>query len=105
MPGKKESHRLILDRDLPAQDSRFGIGDNPVDVDEASQFTLEAELVRLSGLVKEGDRSRTDQVATSNEIKMRMKQAQKDRDKLSKRGKTAFEYLRSTEDKWGIGLR
>jgi hypothetical protein len=45
--------RLILDRDLAREESRLGIGTNPVDIDEASRFTLEAELVRLSSLVKE----------------------------------------------------
>jgi hypothetical protein len=96
--GKRD--RLILDRDLPRQESRLGIGTNPVDIDEASQFTLESELVRLSSLLKEEGQSRTNQRATSNEIRNRMKQAEQDRDKLSERGKTAFEYLQSAREIW-----
>jgi hypothetical protein len=76
------------------------MGTTPVDVDEASQFTLEAELVRLSSLVREKALSRTSQRATSNEIKIRMKQAENDRDKLSERGIVAFDYLRSTKEAW-----
>jgi hypothetical protein len=93
--------RLILDRDLPEQESRLRIGTNPVDIDEASQFTLEAELVRLSSLVKEeGGQSRANQRATSNEIKRLMKQAEEDRDKLSERGMLAFDYLQSAKETW-----
>jgi hypothetical protein len=89
-----------LDRDLPEQESRIGLGITPVDIDEASQFTLEAELVRLSGLVREKAQSGTNQRATNYEIKRRMKQAEEDRDKLSKRGVVAFDYLQSTKEKW-----
>ena len=92
--------RLILDRDLPQEESRLEIGTNPVDLDEASQFTLEAELVRLSTLVKERGRSKASQRITNNEIKRRMKQAEEDRDKLSERGTVALDYLQSTEDTW-----
>jgi hypothetical protein len=98
-----ERDRLILDRDLPQQESRLGIGTNPVDVDEASQFTLEAELVRLSSLVKKGGQSRADQRATNNEIKRRMRQAEEDRDRLSEPGVVAFDYLQSTKETWADG--
>jgi hypothetical protein len=91
---------LILDRDLPEQESKIGLGTTPIDVDEASQFTLEAELVRLSGLVREKAQSKSNQRATNYEIKMRMKQAEEDRDKLSKRGVVAFDYLQSTKEAW-----
>ena len=97
-----EIDRLTLDRDLPQEESRLGIGANPVDIDEASTFTLEAELVRLSSLIEERGRSRRkNQKVTNNEIKRRMKQAEKDRDKLSERGITAFDYLQSTKEIWG----
>jgi hypothetical protein len=99
----RERDRLILDRDLPQQESRLGIGTNPVDIDEASQFTLEAELVRLSSLLKEKGLSMGDQRATNNEIRRRMKQAKEDRDKLSERGIAAFEYLKSTVEIWDGG--
>jgi hypothetical protein len=92
--------RLILDRDLPREVSRIGIGTNPVDIDEASGFTLEAELVRLSSLLKEKGRSRVNHRATNKEIRSRMKQAEADRDKLSERGIVAFDYLQSTKDTW-----
>jgi hypothetical protein len=97
---EREKYRLILDRDLPQQESRLGIGTNPVDIDEASRFTLEAELVRLSSLVKEEGRSRVNHRATNNEIKIRMNQAEEDRDQLSERGTVAFDYLQSTKDTW-----
>jgi len=96
----EEKYRLILDRDLPQEESRLGIGTNPVEIDEASRFTLEAELVRLSSLVNEKGRSRANHRATSNEIKIRMKQGEEDRDKLSERGTVAFDYLQSTKDTW-----
>ncbi len=95
-----ERDRLILDRDLPHEESRLGIGKNPLDVEGASQFTLEAELVRLSSLVRGKAQSGADQRATGNEIKRRMKQAEEDRDKLSKRGIVAFDYLQSAKDMW-----
>jgi hypothetical protein len=69
-------------------------------MDEASQFTLEAELVRLSSLVKEEGQSRANQRATSNEIKRRMEQAEQDRDKLSERGIAACDYLQSAKETW-----
>jgi hypothetical protein len=96
----EEKYRLILDRDLPQQESRLGIGTNPVDIDETSRFTLEAELVRLSSLVREKGKSRANHRATNNEIKIRMKQAEEDRDKLSERGTVALDYLQSTKDEW-----
>jgi hypothetical protein len=96
-----EGDRLTLDRDLPQEESRLGINTNPVDMDEASTFTLEAELVRLSGLVKEKSRSRRNQKATYDEIKRRMKQADEDRDSLSERGLVALDYLQSTKEIWG----
>ena len=34
-PGMGDRGRLILDKDLPEEESRRGIGTNPVDVDEA----------------------------------------------------------------------
>jgi hypothetical protein len=92
--------RLILDKDLPEEESRLGIGTNPVDVDEASRFTLEAELVRLSNLLKQKARSRADQKAMNDQIRTRMKQAEEDRDKLSERGIAAFDYLQSVKTKW-----
>jgi hypothetical protein len=91
---------LILDGELPQQESRLRIGTNLVDIDEASQFTLEAELVRLSSLVKKEGQSRANQRATSNEIKRRIKQAEQDRDKLSERGIVAFDYLQSAKETW-----
>ena len=99
-----ERDRLILDRDLPKQESRLRIGTNPVDMDEASQFTLEAELVRLSSLVKEKGQSGGNQRAMNNEIAIRMKQAEEDRDKLSERGIAAFDHLRSTKETWDGGI-
>ena len=92
--------RLILDGDLPQEASRLGIGTNPVDIDEVSRFTLEAELVRLSSLVKEKGRSRIKDGVTNKEIKSRMRQAEEDGDRLSERGKTAFDYLQSTKGIW-----
>jgi len=89
-----------LDRNLPQQESRIGLGTTPVDIDEASTFTLEAELVRLSSVVREKAQSRTDQRLPNNEIKRRMEQAEEDRDKLSERGIVAFNYLRSTRQTW-----
>lgn len=91
---------MILDRDLPEEESRLGIETNPVDVDKASQFTLEAELVRLSNLLRQKARTRADQKATNNQIKTRMKQAEEDKDKLSERGIVAFDHLQSVRTKW-----
>jgi hypothetical protein len=91
---------LILDRDLPRQESRIGLGTTPVDIDEASTFTLEAELVRLSSALSEKAQLSTGWRGTSKEIKMRMKQAVEDRDKLSERGIVAFNYLQSTKPTW-----
>jgi hypothetical protein len=96
----REGDRLILDRDLPEQESELEIWANPVDVDEASRFTLESELVRLASLLKEKGGPVANQRATNNEIKSRMKQAEEDRDKLSKRGIVAFDYLQSTKETW-----
>ena len=96
----EEKNRLMLDRDLSQEESRLGIGTNPVDIDEAARFTLEAELARLSSLVREKGRSRANQIVTNKEIKSRMKQAEEDRDKLSERGTMAFDYLQSTKDTW-----
>ena len=98
MAGEKD--RLILDRDLARQESRIGLGTTPVDIDEASTFTLEAELVRLSNVLSKRAQFRTSQRATSNEIKTRMKQAEEDRDRLSERGIVAFNYLQSTKPIW-----
>jgi hypothetical protein len=99
-----ERDRLVLDKDLAQQESRVGIGTNPVDIDEASQFTLEAELIRLSSLLKEKGQSGRNQRITNNEIKRRMKQAEEDRDKLSERGIAAFDYLQSTKEIWDGGI-
>lgn len=99
---KAERDRLILDRDLPEQVSNLEIWANPVDVDEASQFTLEAELVKLASRLKGEKLSTADQRATRNEIKSLMKQAEEDRDKLSKRGMEAFDYLESTRKTWDV---
>ena len=99
-----EKGRLILDRDLPQEESRLGIGTNPVDIDETSEFTLEAELVRLSSALKEKVRPTRNQRATYIEIKRRMDQAEEDRDKLSERGIAAFDYLESTKETWMEGL-
>ena len=100
MTNGAERDRLILDRDLPRQESRIGLGTTPVDIDEASTFTLEAELVRLSNVIREKPQFRTDQRLTNNEIKRRMKQAEEERDKLSERGIVAFNYLQSTKQTW-----
>jgi hypothetical protein len=105
MTNGRERDRLILDRDLPQQESRIGLGTTPVDVDEASTFTLKAELVRLSGIIREKAASKTDRRQTESEIERRMKQAEEDRDKLSERGIVAFKYLQSTKPKrdgWGL---
>src|SRR5579859_4505791 len=80
-----ERDRLILDRDLPEQESELGIWANPEDVDEAARFTLEAELVRLASLLKDKGSSTANPRATNNQIKSRMKQAEEDKDKLSQR--------------------
>jgi hypothetical protein len=98
--GTGDRGKLVLDKDLPEEESRLEIGTNPVDVDEASRFTLEAELVRLSNLLKQKARSRADQKAMNNQIKARMKQAEEDMDKLSERGIAAFDYLQSVKTKW-----
>jgi hypothetical protein len=98
--GMGDRGRLILDKDLPEEESRLGIGTNPVDLDEASQFTLEAELVRLSNLLEQKARSRADQKAMNDQIKTRMKQAEEDKGKLSERGIAAFQYLQSVRAKW-----
>jgi hypothetical protein len=100
----EEKYRLTLDKDLSQQESRLGIGTNPVDIDEASRCTLEAELVRLSSLLKEKGRSRVNHKAINNGVKSRMKQAEEDRDKLSERAKAAFDYLQSTKEIWGGGI-
>lgn len=100
MTKKGEKDRLILDRDLPEQESNLGIWANPVDVDEASEFTLEAELVKLSSRLTGKKLSTANQKATNNEIKRLMKQAEEDRDKLSERGIVAFDYLQSTKKTW-----
>jgi len=94
---------LILDRDLPQEESSLGISRNPEDVDEASEFTLEAKLVRLSNLVREGEASRADLPSVYGEIRRRMEQAKEVRDKLSERGAVAFDYLQSTKDRWDGG--
>ena len=91
---------MILDRDISEQESSLGIWANPEDVDEASRFTLEAELVRLASLLKEKGTSMANQRAIDHEIKSRMKQAEEDRDKLSERGIVAFDYLQSTKETW-----
>jgi hypothetical protein len=95
----KESDRLILDRDLPQQESRIGLGTTPEDVDEASTFTP-AELVRLSSVLSGKAQFSASRRATSKEIKIRMKQAEEDRDKLSERGVVAFNYLQSIKPTW-----
>jgi hypothetical protein len=94
----------MLDSELPREESRLGIGANPVDIEEASQFTLEAELVRLSSLLKEKGRLGGNRRATSNEIKKRVKQAEEERDELSERGTAALDYLQSTKGTWDGGL-
>ena len=88
--------RLILDRDVPQEMDRLGIGNNPIDVAEIENFTLEAELARLSGLVRE-DKVHGDEEI---EIKKRMKQAEEDKGKLSERGIAAFNYLESRKEIW-----
>jgi hypothetical protein len=92
-----EWDRLILDRGFPQQESRLGIGTNPVEIDEASQFTLEAELIRLTNLVKETAESRTKRRVTNSEIKIPMKQAEEDRDKVPERSTVAFKHVQSTK--------
>lgn len=91
-----------MDKDLPQDESKLGIGPNPVDLDEAKSFTLEAELVRLSRLVKKKRQSRADQTATNNQIKKLMKQGEEDKERLSRRGRAAFDYLNSTKEKWDV---
>jgi len=98
---KGEKDRLILDRDVPGEIARLGIESNAVDLEEVIGFTLEADLERLSELMKEGkNRPRVDQEATHTEIRRRMKQAEENRDKLSERGIVAFTYLQSTIEIW-----
>jgi hypothetical protein len=87
---------LILDRDVPAERARLNLGTNPIDNAEVQEFTLEAELERLSNLMKENKDYRNEK----NDIRKRMKQAEEDKDKMSERGKVAYEYLRSRKDNW-----
>ena len=99
----QEKDRLILDRDVPGEIARLGIESNPVDVEEVTSFTLEAELERLSVLLKERAKSgphTAQALGTNAQIRRRMKQAEEDRGKLSERGIVAFDYLRSTKETW-----
>ena len=50
--------------------------------------------------MKEKYGSRTDQEATNGEIKIRIKQAEEDKEKMSKRGVAAFNYPWSKRETW-----
>jgi hypothetical protein len=91
--------RLILDRDVPKEREKLRLGINPLDNDEVTKFTLEAELERLT---KELDSNTkfSDRRAASAEIMRLMKQAEEDKDKLSPRGIAAFDYLNSKKEMW-----
>jgi hypothetical protein len=89
--------RLILDRDVPAERERLRLGNNPIDLEEVRKFTLEAELERLSNLVKENKDDYSDERV---EIRQRMKQAEEDKDKMSDRGREALDYLQSNQQVW-----
>jgi len=78
---------------------------NPIDNDEVTNFTLEAELEKLSNKLRARDtdnsrKSNKDRKADSVEIKKVMKQAQEDRNRLSERGIKAFDYLKSKQELW-----
>jgi hypothetical protein len=90
-----EDH-LILDKDVPVERARLNLGTNPLDNSGLSEFTLEADLERLSKLMKEDKDYRREK----NDIRRRMKQAEEDKDKLSERGRVAYEYMRSRKDDW-----
>ena len=87
---------LILDRDVSAERARLNLGTNPIDNAGVSEFTLEADLERLSKLMKDDKDYRKER----NDIRRRMKQAEEDKEKLSERGRVAYEYLRSRKDDW-----
>jgi hypothetical protein len=87
--------RLILDRDVPEERLRLRLGTNPIDNEEVLHFTLEADLQRLSDLMKENNYA-----DEKVDIRKRMKQAEEDKDKLSERGRIAFDYLQSKKDLW-----
>ena len=90
-----EDH-LILDKDVPVERERLNLGTNPLDNFEVTEFTLEADLERLSKLMKENKDYRREK----NDIGKRMKQAEVDKKKLSERGIVAYEYLKSRKDDW-----
>jgi hypothetical protein len=87
---------LILDKDVAAERARLNLGINPIDNAEVTEFTLEADLERLSNLMKENKDYRREK----NDIRKRMTQAEVNKDRLSERGKVAYEYLRSRKDDW-----
>ena len=87
---------LILDRDVPVERATLNLGTNPIDNAGVLVFTLEADLERLSKLMKENKDYRREK----NDIRRRMKQAEEDKDKLSERGKVAYEYLISKKEDW-----
>lgn len=96
---KKSEDRLILDKDVPEEQERLRLGVNPIDNTEVTEFTLESELERFSKQLQD-DRSLADLKVDSPEIRKLMKQAGEDRDKLSGRGVTAFDYLQSRKEMW-----
>jgi hypothetical protein len=103
--GERQRDRLILDVEVPNERARLRLGVNPIDNDEVTKFTLEAELERLSNKMGASDadkstKSNKDWKADSLEIKKVMKQAQEDRDRLSERGIKAFDYLKSQQEMW-----
>ncbi len=90
--------RLILDRDVPSERARLRLGTNPIYNAEVLEFTLEANLEKLSDLVRE-NKGYTNQKI---EIKKRLKQAEEDKDKMSERGILAYDYLQSKRAIWDI---
>jgi hypothetical protein len=103
--GERQRDRLILDVEVPEERARLRLGVNPIDNDEVTKFTLEAELERLSNELRASDtdtsrKSSKDWKADSVEIKKVMKQAEEDRSRLSERGIKAFDYLKTNREKW-----
>jgi hypothetical protein len=103
--AERQRDRLILDIEVPEERTRLRLGVNPIDNYEVTNFTLEAELERLSNKLRASDpdnsrKSNKDWKDDSVEIKKVMNQAQEDRDRLSERGTKAFDYLKSKQEMW-----
>jgi hypothetical protein len=103
--AERRSDRLILDSEVPEESARLRLGVNPIDNDEVTNFTLEAELERFSNKLRPSDtdtrrKSDDDWKSDSEEIKKLMKQAKEDRDRLSERGIIAFDYLKTKQEMW-----